>query len=209
MGRDRGARKQTERPDAPAAAPRDKGLEAFLRDGWCARSSAASTNAATPQAWAVGLDRHTLRFSNGALDDEWNRLVRPRSRALWMRSLLTAVVYQALRHAAEVAQYGPAPRGTLWVRLALAGAQLALYAFASLDLARPRQWAILANALGYGVVELFLVASKLRPRVCPGDWLWLTYGLAWFVVPKMSALQFFPACCGSAIIVAWRAFRVP
>jgi len=192
MGRDRGARGKGERADAAAAAPRDKALEAFLRDGWCATSSAAS-GAATPQAWAVGLDRHTLRFSNGALDDEWNRLVRPRSRALWMRSLLTAVVYQALRHAAEVAQYGPAPRATLWTRLALAGWQLALYAFASLDLAPPRQWAILANALGYGVVELFLVVARLRPRVCPSDWLWLTYGLAWFVVPKMSALQFFPA----------------
>ena len=31
----------------------------------------------------------------------------------------------------------------------------------------------------------------------------VTYGLAWFIVPKMSALQFFPACLGSCAIVGW------
>ena len=34
-----------------------------------------------PQAWAVGLNKWTLRFSNQALDGEWRRLVAGRSRA--------------------------------------------------------------------------------------------------------------------------------
>ena len=65
-----------------------------------------------PQAWAVGLDKWTLSFSNSALDGEWRRLVAGRSRALWLRSLLSATLYQALRHAADTAQFGPAPQ---WV----------------------------------------------------------------------------------------------
>ena len=50
------------------------------------------------------------------------------------------------------------------------------------------------------------VLRSLSPRVKPGDWLQICYGLAWFVVPKMSALQFFPACVGSLGIVAWWTF---
>lgn len=200
----RGAEKNV----APKPIHVDKSLQAFLRDGWCQRSSGGGGDEASskPQAWAVGLEKATLRFSNSALDGEWTRLVRARSKALWMRSLLSAAVYQALRHAAEKAQYGDGPRETAALRLVLVGAQLLLYGLASYGLVAPTQRAIFANALGYGVVEFALVVARLRPRVAPGDWLWLTYGLAWFVVPKMSALQFFPACVGSALIVAWWTF---
>ena len=156
-----------------------------------------------PQAWAVGLDKWTLSFSNSALDGEWRRLVAGRSRALWLRSLLSATLYQALRHAADAAQFGPAPQWVVGVRLVLAVTEVLLFAVAYCDLLRPSQAAIAANAFLYGIVELALVVDRLRPRVAPGDWLHVTYGLAWFIVPKMSALQFFPACLGSCAIVGW------
>ena len=156
-----------------------------------------------PQAWAVGLDKWTLSFSNSALDGEWRRLVAGRSRALWLRSLLSATLYQALRHAADAAQFGPAPQWVVAVRLVLAVTEVLLFAVAYCDLLRPSQAAIAANAFLYGIVELALVVDRLRPRVAPGDWLHVTYGLAWFIVPKMSALQFFPACLGSCAIVGW------
>ena len=156
-----------------------------------------------PQAWAVGLDKWTLSFSNSALDGEWRRLVAGRSRALWLRSLLSATLYQALRHAADAAQFGPAPQWVVAVRLVLAVTEVLLFAVAYCDLLRPSQTAIAANAFLYGIVELALVVDRLRPRVAPGDWLHVTYGLAWFIVPKMSALQFFPACLGSCAIVGW------
>ena len=156
-----------------------------------------------PQAWAVGLDKWTLSFSNSALDGEWRRLVAGRSRALWLRSLLSATLYQALRHAADAAQFGPAPQWVVGVRLVLAVTEVLLFAVAYCDLLRPSQTAIAANAFLYGIVELALVVDRLRPRVAPGDWLHVTYGLAWFIVPKMSALQFFPACLGSCAIVGW------
>jgi len=156
-----------------------------------------------PQAWAVGLDKWTLSFSNSALDGEWRRLVAGRSRALWLRSLLSATLYQALRHAADTAQFGPAPQWVVAVRLVLAVTEVLLFAVAYCDLLRPSQAAIAANAFLYGIVELALVVDRLRPRVAPGDWLHVTYGLAWFIVPKMSALQFFPACLGSCAIVGW------
>lgn len=156
-----------------------------------------------PQAWAVGLNKWTLRFSNQALDGEWRRLVAGRSRALWLRSLLSATLYQALRHAADTAQFGPARQWVVGVRLGLAVIQCLFFAVAYCDLLKPSQAAIGANAFLYGLVELALVVDRLRPRVAPGDWLHVTYGLAWFVVPKMSALQFFPACLGSCAIVGW------
>ena len=135
-----------------------------------------------PQAWAVGLDKWTLSFSNSALDGEWRRLVAGRSRALWLRSLLSATLYQALRHAADTAQFGPAPQWVVAVRLVLAVTEVLLFAVAYCDLLRPSQAAIAANAFLYGIVELALVVDRLRPRVAPGDWLHVTYGLAWFIV---------------------------
>ena len=124
-----------------------------------------------PQAWAVGLDKWTLSFSNSALDGEWRRLVAGRSRALWLRSLLSATLYQALRHAADTAQFGPAPQWVVGVRLVLAVTEVLLFAVAYCDLLRPSQAAIAANAFLYGIVELALVVDRLRPRVAPGDWL--------------------------------------
>ena len=124
-----------------------------------------------PQAWAVGLDKWTLSFSNSALDGEWRRLVAGRSRALWLRSLLSATLYQALRHAADTAQFGPAPQWVVAVRLVLAVTEVLLFAVAYCDLLRPSQAAIAANAFLYGIVELALVVDRLRPRVAPGDWL--------------------------------------
>ena len=124
-----------------------------------------------PQAWAVGLDKWTLSFSNSALDGEWRRLVAGRSRALWLRSLLSATLYQALRHAADAAQFGPAPQWVVGVRLVLAVTEVLLFAVAYCDLLRPSQAAIAANAFLYGIVELALVVDRLRPRVAPGDWL--------------------------------------
>ena len=181
----------------PSSAP---SLQQVLRAG------GEAPEAARPQAWAVGLNRVTLSFSNGALDVEWRRLVANRTRALWMRSLLSAVVYQALRHAADLAEFGGSTTSTIVCRLCLACFQLTIYCLAYFDLVAPSQWAIALNAFSYGVVELLLLVRSLSPRVKPGDWLQICYGLAWFVVPKMSALQFFPACVGSLGIVAWWTF---
>ena len=50
----------------PSSAP---SLQQVLRAG------GEAPEAARPQAWAVGLNRVTLSFSNGALDVEWRRLV--------------------------------------------------------------------------------------------------------------------------------------
>ena len=81
------------------------GLQQFLRDGWREELVVNyEAEARKPQAWAVGLNKVTLSFSNDALECEWRRLAEPRTRALWMRSLLSACVYQALRHAADVAE---------------------------------------------------------------------------------------------------------
>ncbi|KAJ8610537.1 hypothetical protein CTAYLR_009746 [Chrysophaeum taylorii] len=146
----------------------------------------------------------TLSFSDQSLEAEWSRLVEPRQRALWLRSLLSSVLFQALRHAADLVEFGgQMPRTTLATRLLLSVAELTLYALARVELIAPRQAWIATNATLYGMVELALVCRHLAPRVRPSAWLFVTYGVAWFVVPKMSALQFFPACCGSMIIVAW------
>lgn len=176
---------------------------------------------ARPQRWAVGVSKLTLSFSNELLEAEWSRLVNnalvplhpwstflaqvePRQRALWLRSLLSSVLYQALRHAADLVEIGGRiSHVTIAARLALSVAELTLYALARVELVAPRQLWIATNATVYGMVELALVASHLAPRIKPSAWLFVTYGVAWFVVPKMSALQFFPACIGSFIIVAW------
>ncbi|KAH8095542.1 hypothetical protein JL720_2849 [Aureococcus anophagefferens] len=113
---------------------------------------------------------------------------------------------RALRHAADLAEFGGSTTSTIVCRLCLACFQLTIYCLAYFDLVAPSQWAIALNAFSYGVVELLLLVRALSPRVKPGDWLQICYGLAWFVVPKMSALQFFPACVGSLGIVAWWTF---
>jgi len=146
----------------------------------------------------------TLSFSNESLEAEWSRLVEPRQRALWLRSLLSSVLFQALRHASDLVELGGRiTRVTIAARLALSVAELTLYALARVELVAPRQAWIATNATVYGMVELAVTASHLSPRIKPSAWLFVTYGVAWFVVPKMSALQFFPACCGSLFIVVW------
>ena len=140
----------------PSSAP---SLQQVLRAG------GEAPEAARPQAWAVGLNRVTLAFSNGALDVEWRRLVANRTRALWMRSLLSAVVYQALRHAADLAEFGGSTTSTIVCRLCLACFQLTIYCLAYFDLVAPSQWAIALNAFSYGVVELLLLVRSLSPRV--------------------------------------------
>uniref|UniRef100_A0A7S3NQW0 Uncharacterized protein n=1 Tax=Aureoumbra lagunensis TaxID=44058 RepID=A0A7S3NQW0_9STRA len=86
-------------------------------------------------------------------------------------------------------------------RLLLCIMEVCVYAIARVELVAPRQSYIALNATIYGMIELWLSACKQYPRFLPSHWIMITYGVAWFVVPKMSALQFLPACCGSAIIV--------
>ena len=159
------------------------------------------------QRWAVGVSKFTLSFSNESLEAEWSRLVEPRQRALWLRSLLSSVLYQALRHAADLVEFNQRPnRATVFCRLVLCFMELSLYAVARVELVKPRQVWISSNAFLYGAVELWLVACRQWPRMTPSCWLSLSYGVAWFVVPKMSALSFFPACCGTILIVFWWLF---
>ena len=186
-----------------------------------------------PQAWAVGLDKWTLSFSNSALDGEWRRLVAGRSRALWLRSLLSATLYQALRHAADTAQFGPAPQWVVAVRLVLVVTEVLLFAVAYCDLLRPSQAAIAANALVRHGAALSSIGHAVRtwrlasrPRAASSK---LTHRRATVYVasmrgraaaarprtkphrsPRLAWLscpdvgrQFFPACLGSCAIVGW------
>ena len=57
-----------------------------------------------------GAGQVDLSFSNSALDGGGGASCRPVSGAV-LRSLLSATLYQALRHAADTAQFGPRPVG--------------------------------------------------------------------------------------------------
>ncbi|CAM9528324.1 unnamed protein product, partial [Phaeothamnion confervicola] len=148
----------------------------------------------------------SLKFHDPATESDYQQSQKHRQKELWMRALLCGALFQSLLHASDLVEFGD--RGlsiplhvVVPIRLALAGVNLIVFLLVQLDLLEATQSSIAALSLAYGVPTVLLFALQ-HNTLHHWDALFLVYGLSWFVVPKLTPLQFLPAAIGSAVVGA-------
>jgi len=172
------------------------------------RSDARESSGSLPTEVKVekqGIRGLTLLFENKEMERKWSLLHMSQTRNMTMRSLVGSSLFQAVFFWSDVLEsqrfekleIGMFMTGT--VRLALGLSSLLLCFFVALRLIQPTQMTLyLANML-YAVPTLLIFYSN-RPEHTHWDSLYLSYGLAFFLLPKMSPLKFSYATAGSLIL---------
>lgn len=145
----------------------------------------------------VRLNQFTLRFEDAALEKVYQAGLHPRKKALWLRSLLPAAGSQLLFALADGLDF---PLDNLLVtvptRVLIAMLQLAMWLLVRWDLVRAKEETMLVVSVISGFPTLVLYVLQ-RPRLCQWDALFVTFGLSFYTIPKITPLGYMASCYGS------------
>ena len=147
----------------------------------------------------------TLLFENKGLEDRWNESHKGRLKALTTRYLFLSGLFQGLFLWSDQieARSDQALQEVLFlhsmIRLALGGGPLIFCFIYAIGIFVPSQFVVLLTNLLYGMPTLALYILSRRTH-CHWDSLFLIYGLAFFMLPKLSPLNFIYGVSGAALL---------
>ncbi|KAE8878503.1 hypothetical protein PF005_g8306 [Phytophthora fragariae] len=145
----------------------------------------------------VRLNQFTLQFEDAALEKAYEAGLHLRKKALWLRSLLPAAASQILFALADGLDY---PVENLLVtvptRVLIAMLQVAMFLLVRWDLVRAREQTMLLVSVASGIPTLLLYALQ-RPSLCQWDALFVTFGLSFYTIPKVTPLGYVSSFYGS------------
>ena len=147
----------------------------------------------------------TLLFENTELEDRWNVSHKRRLKALSTRYLFLSGLFQGLFLWSDQIEgrSDPALQEVLWlhaiIRLALGGGPLIFCFLYAVGIFEPSQFVVLLTNLLYGMPTLALHILSRRTH-CHWDSLFLIYGLAFFMLPKLSPLNFIFGVSGASLL---------
>lgn len=165
-----------------------------------------------------GIRGLTLLFENKEMERKWNVLHMSSTRNITLRYLMGIALFQAVFFWSDVleSQHSEKLQNAMFIsssiRLALGLGSLLLCFFVGVRIVQPTQMTLYLANITYGVPTLLMFYSN-RPHYTHWDSLYLCYGLAFFMLPKMSPLKFSYATAGSLILtiifIYLSAFRLP
>jgi hypothetical protein len=145
----------------------------------------------------VRLNQFTLQFEDAALERTYQAGLHPRKKALWLRSLLPAAASQLLFALADGLDF---PVDNLLVtvptRVFLAMLQVAMWLLVRWDLVRAEEPTMLLVSVASGIPTLLLYALQ-RSSLCQWDALFVTFGLSFYTIPKITPLGYVSSFYGS------------
>ncbi|EGZ29676.1 hypothetical protein PHYSODRAFT_467153 [Phytophthora sojae] len=145
----------------------------------------------------VRLNQFSLQFEDAALERAYQAGLHPRKKALWLRSLLPAAASQILFALADGLDY---PVENLLVtvptRVLIAMLQVAMFLLVRWDLVRAREQTMLLVSVASGIPTLLLYALQ-RPSLCQWDAMFVTFGLSFYTIPKVTPLGYVSSFYGS------------
>ena len=148
----------------------------------------------------------TLLFEDKETELKWNYTHTRRLKHMTTRYLFAAALFQVIFTWSDVleSRHSEALRETLFlksiIRLVLGMVPLLFCFLVATGFVVPTQMSVYISNLLYGIPTL---ACHFLSRVSNSHWdsLYLIYGLAFFMLPKMSPLNFIYAASGSLILV--------
>ncbi|POM77879.1 Hypothetical protein PHPALM_4670, partial [Phytophthora palmivora] len=145
----------------------------------------------------VRLNQFTLQFQDSALEKVYQAGLHPRKKALWLSSLLPAAASQILFALADGLDY---PVENLLVtvptRVLIAMLQVAMWLLVRWDLVRAKEQTMLLVSVASGIPTLLLYALQ-RTSLCQWDALFVTFGLSFYTIPKVTPLGYVSSFYGS------------
>jgi len=151
-----------------------------------------------------GIRGFTLLFESETVEAKWQKEHMPRHIAITTRYLFAATIFQGLFYWGDVlesrgrADAQSALFHLLCLRLLIGGFTLLGCFLVSTGLVVPSQMTVFWVNLCYGVPSLTLFYLA-RPQVCVYDSFFLVYGLCFFMLPKISPLNFIFGFSGAAL----------
>ncbi|KAL4154728.1 hypothetical protein PRNP1_006844 [Phytophthora ramorum] len=145
----------------------------------------------------VRLNQFTLQFEDAALERAYQATLHLRKKALWLRSLLPAAASQLLFALADGLDH-PVDNllVTLPARVFLAMMQMAMFLLVQWDLVRAEEQTMLLVAVASGIPTLLLHALQ-KTSLCQWDALFVTFGLSFYTIPKITPLGYVSSFYGS------------
>ncbi|CAH0475515.1 unnamed protein product [Peronospora belbahrii] len=145
----------------------------------------------------VRLNQLTLQFEDPILEKKYQARLHPRKKALWLRSLLPAAASQILFALADGLDF-PIEYLLLTVptRVFVAMLQVATWVLVRWDLVRVREQTIFMVSMASGIPTLLLYTLQ-RPSLCQWDALFVTFGLSFYTIPKITPLSYVSSFYGS------------
>ncbi|KAG7387778.1 hypothetical protein PHYPSEUDO_013677 [Phytophthora pseudosyringae] len=145
----------------------------------------------------VRLNQFTLQFEDPALENVYQAGLHPRKKALWLRSLLPAAGSQLLFALADGLDY-PVENllVTVPMRVLIAMLQVAMWLLVRWDLVRAEEQTMLVVAVASGIPTLLLYALQ-RASLSQWDSLFVTFGLSFYTIPKVTPLGYVSSFYGS------------
>ncbi|KAG7401759.1 hypothetical protein PHYBOEH_011048 [Phytophthora boehmeriae] len=145
----------------------------------------------------VRLNQFTLQFEDRALETSYQAGLHPRKKALWLRSLFPAAAFQILFALADGLDH-PVENllVTLPARVFLAMLQLAMFVLVRWDLVRAKEQTMLLVSVASGIPTLLLYALQ-RESLSHWDALYVTFGLSFYTIPKVTPLGYVSSFYGS------------
>ncbi|KAL3674849.1 hypothetical protein V7S43_000775 [Phytophthora oleae] len=145
----------------------------------------------------VRLNEFTLEFEDPALEKVYEAGLHPRKKALWLRSLLPAAASQILFTLADGLDF---PVENLLVtvptRVLIAMLQVAMWLLVRWDLLRAKEQTMLLVSVASGIPTLLLYALQ-RTSLCQWDAMFVTFGLSFYTIPKVTPLGYVSSFYGS------------
>ncbi|KAG2785611.1 hypothetical protein PC129_g13817 [Phytophthora cactorum] len=145
----------------------------------------------------VRLNQFTLQFEDPALEKVYQAGLHPRKKALWLRSLLPAAASQILFALADGLDF---PVENLLVtvptRVLIAMLQVAMWLLVRWDLVRAKEQTMLLVSVASGIPTLLLYALQ-RSSLCQWDAMFVTFGLSFYTIPKITPLGYVSSFYGS------------
>ncbi|CAI5722142.1 unnamed protein product [Peronospora effusa] len=145
----------------------------------------------------VRLNQFTLQFEDLVLEKTYQAELHPRKKALWLRSLLPAAASQILFALADGLDF-PIENLLLTVptRVFLAMLQVAMWLLVRWDLVQVKEQTILMVSVASGFPTLLLYTLQ-RTCLCQWDALFVTFGLSFYTIPKVTPLGYVSSFYGS------------
>jgi hypothetical protein len=150
----------------------------------------------------------TLLFENKALEERWDMDIghKARLKSMTVRYLFASGLFQAMFLWSDVIESKNDPVMTeglflkAMIRLGLGVTPLILCFIIAVGLVSPSQLTVMGANLLYGIPTLVIYIMSRRTH-CHWDSLFLIYGLAFFMLPKLSPLNFVYGVSGSLFLV--------
>ncbi|CEG39827.1 uncharacterized protein PHALS_10061 [Plasmopara halstedii] len=145
----------------------------------------------------VRLNHFTLQFEDPALEKVYQAELYPRKKALWLRSLLPAAASQLLFALADGLDFSIENLLiSIPTRIFIAMFQVAMYILVRWDLVRAQEQTIVLVSGISGIVTLLLYTLQ-RSSLCHWDALFVTFGLSFYTIPKITPLGYVSSFYGS------------